>query len=163
MRKWNKNDLKETVKNSKSLREVMIKLGLRPAGGNYQTLKNTIKSLNLETSHFLGKGWAKGRKHSNKRMVLEEVLIKGKLTHSHRLKTRLIKANIKKAVCEHCKNSTWQDHPIPLELNHINGDRFDNRLINIEIICPNCHALTPNYRAKNIRPYDEKVDMLHLK
>ena len=38
---------------------------------------------------------------------------------------------------------------MPTNLHHINGDRFDNRIDNLKILCPNCHALTPNYGSKN--------------
>ena len=42
------------------------------------------------------------------------------------------------------------DKPIPLELHHINGVHSDNRIENLQLLCPNCHALTDNYRCKNI-------------
>lgn len=39
--------------------------------------------------------------------------------------------------------------PIKVELEHINGDSTDNRLENCKLLCPNCHSLTPTYKAKN--------------
>ena len=51
--------------------------------------------------------------------------------------------------CNKCKLSTWNNLPISLELEHKNGDGHDNRLENVELLCPNCHAQTPTYRAKN--------------
>lgn len=41
------------------------------------------------------------------------------------------------------------DKPIPLELHHINGINNDHRLENLQMLCPNCHAFTDNYRGKN--------------
>lgn len=50
-----------------------------------------------------------------------------------------------------CGNTEWLDKHIPLELHHINGNHKDNRLSNLQLLCPNCHALTDNYRGKNIK------------
>ena len=82
MQKYTDEDLIEAVRDSYSIRQVIIKLGRKPAGGNYKT---------------------------------------------------------------------WMGEPIPLELEHINGNHLDNRLENLTILCPNCHALTPTYRGKNIK------------
>jgi 5-methylcytosine-specific restriction endonuclease McrA len=49
-----------------------------------------------------------------------------------------------------CDRERWNGLPIPLELDHVNGMRSDNRLSNLRILCPNCHAQTPNYRGRNI-------------
>lgn len=42
-----------------------------------------------------------------------------------------------------------EDGRIPLELDHINGDRHDNRLENLRVLCPNCHSLKPTHRGLN--------------
>ena len=51
--------------------------------------------------------------------------------------------------CEVCKNTEWQDQPIPLDMDHINGNSTNNDMTNLRLICPNCHAQTPTYKNKN--------------
>ena len=146
-RKYTDSQLVEAVKHSQSIRAVLKKIGLTPAGGNYESIKKRISELKLDTSHFLGQGILKGKSHSYKTRPLEEVLIHKKLENTWRLKNRLLAEGIKEHRCEHCNNTKWLDHPIPLELHHIDGNRKNNTLQNIELLCPNCHSLTDNYRG----------------
>lgn len=140
------------VKENYSIAECLRKLNLRPAGANYKWFKLFVKSNNIDISHFTGQGWSFGKKLgiSNRAKKLDEILIKNStFTSSNHLKKRLIREGIKKCICEICNNSIWNKKPIPLELEHVNGDNTDNRLENLKIICPNCHAQTPYYRGKN--------------
>ena len=52
--------------------------------------------------------------------------------------------------CWKCNNSTWNDQPIPLEIEHIDGHSENNSLENLSILCPNCHAQTPTYKGRNM-------------
>lgn len=38
---------------------------------------------------------------------------------------------------------------VPLEIDHVDGDHTNNSCANLRVVCPNCHSLTPNYRALN--------------
>jgi len=51
--------------------------------------------------------------------------------------------------CERCKNTEWLGEPIPLELEHKDGDSSNNKLENLELLCPNCHVFTPFYKGRN--------------
>lgn len=139
------------VQTSLSYAEIIKKLGLIPAGGNYDTIKRRIKRLNLDTSHMTGKGWNTGVRFSPviKAKPLNEILVKDSpFINTNHLRERLLSEGIKDNVCECCGLKVWMGKPLRLEIHHINGDRSDNRIENIQILCPNCHSLTDNYRGK---------------
>ncbi len=152
-KKWTQSDLIKAAKESRSFRQVIEKLGLIPAGGNYDQVKRYLSDLKIDISHFTGRAWSRGLNHPGKYVqILEEVLVKGSSYQSFKLKKRLYRAGLKKARCEECgwaKKS--EDGRIPLELDHVNGDKQDNRLVNLRILCPNCHSLKPTHRGRNKR------------
>ena len=78
---------------------------------------------------------------------------------SDKLKRRIIREAVFPRECASCKCSEWKGSVVPLELNHINGDHGDNAKRNLELICPNCHALTPHYRVK--KPGSKSAIDLH--
>ncbi len=152
IRRWTDEELVEAVISSKSIRAVLIKLNLIPAGGNFVQIRNRIKDLKIDDSHFTGKGWNIGWGFDPRKpkLTLEEHLIDGSRIQSFLLKKRLFSAGLKIPKCEMCG---WayvsDDGRIPVELDHINGKRDDNRLENLRILCPNCHSLQPTHRGKN--------------
>ena len=109
-----------------------------------------IKRQQLSTEHFSGQAHSRGSTGGQK--PIEYYLVPNCFSiSSHRLKLRLIKEGIKEHRCEVCKTVEWMGKPVPIELDHINGDHHDNRLNNLRIICPNCHAQTPTFSGKKNR------------
>lgn len=155
--KYTKEKLQEIISESKSLAEVLKKLNIVAVGGNYQTLKNKIKLFEIDISHFTGRGWNVGLKFRPKPIIKTNDLLKKDIVYqSYKLKLRILREKIKDHRCENCKLTHWLFKDIPLELHHINGDKYDNRLDNLQLLCPNCHAQTDNYRGKNIGLPKEK-------
>ncbi len=152
-RSWTNKELKLAVSTSTSVRQVLKKLRLREAGGNYEQVRRYIDELEIDSSHFRGKGWSRGlRGIGVYRIPLKEVLVKNSTFQSHKLKNRLFKEGIKEKWCELCKWAEISaDGRQPLELDHINGDRHDNRLANLRILCPNCHSLQVTHRGRNMK------------
>ncbi len=149
--RWNIEDLKKAIETSTSIRQVIEKLGLVPAGGNYEQIKKAIKDHSLDTTTITGMGWRKNRTFPfTPRIELVDILQKNSSFQSFKLKNRLFLDGTKKPKCELCgwaKKSL--DGRIPVELDHINGDRYDNRIENLRILCPNCHSLQPTHRGMN--------------
>ena len=130
-------DIETGAKEVKSLAGLLKYLGLRVAGGNYANMKRKLQALQIDTSHWTGQGWTKNKQLKNwscytKSVSLKKVLIKER---GHQ--------------CECCHRKMWLSNPIPIELDHIDGDRTNNGKENLKLLCPNCHALTPTWRGRN--------------
>lgn len=147
-RRYSEEQCIEAVKTSFSIRQVLQKLNLKATGGNYKSIHNYIQLLNIDTTHFTGQLWSKGKKLNPKRDV-EDYLSNKQTISSNNLRHRLLNEGIFQPICSCCLLETWLEKPIPLELDHINGDHLDNSLSNLRLLCPNCHAQTDNYRGKN--------------
>ena len=150
--KKTREEIEAAAAKSSSIAGVCRLLKLVPSGGNYRIIHNAIEKYKIDTSHFTGQGWninLKFKPFEGKK--IEEILVENSTYQSYKLKKRLIAEGIKKSVCESCGQSEWLEQPIPLELHHINGNNSDNRLENLRLLCPNCHALTDSYRGKNKR------------
>lgn len=136
MPNYTTDDIIKAVKDSKSLAGALRELNLMPVGGNYMTLKKKIKELDLDTSHFKGQGWSKNT----------FVIPLNAKRSNNAIKKHLI--SNRGHMCENCSNTQWLGNPIPIELEHIDGNSLNNELTNLKLLCPNCHSLTPTYRRK---------------
>lgn len=142
--------LRNAITGSFSVAAALKKLGLVVAGGNYGSFYSRTKKYNIDISHFTGQGWNIGNKYGPKR-ELSAYLSNEYSISSHSLRLRLLKEGIKQHKCESCGRVKWLGKLIPLELNHVDGNHYNNNLSNLEILCPNCHAQTPTYRGRNKR------------
>ena len=81
---------------------------------------------------------------------IELYLVDGRAVSRDHLKRRLFGAGLKEARCELCGINEWLGRPLSLALHHLNGDGLDNRLENLQLLCPNCHSQTPNFSGRNV-------------
>jgi hypothetical protein len=147
-RSYTDEEFIDAINTSRSKRQALLALGLKAAGGNYKCLDLKVQELGLDTSHWKGKSWNKGLVHGPRRPV-QDYLTENSTFQSHKLRIKLFEQGLKEKVCESCGLTEWLGKPISLELDHINGNNTDNRIENLRILCPNCHAQTETYRGKN--------------
>ena len=158
-KRYTNEDIINAVKNSFSYAEVCRKIGISPRGGNSNTVKRKIQELGLDISHFTFGAWSKGKTAESdfriKKKDINDILVENSGRTSDSVKKRLIKEGLKEYRCESCGLSTWGGYPIPLELHHINGVHTDNRIENLIILCPNCHAMTETFSKKKLSAQEE--------
>jgi hypothetical protein len=135
-REYTDEDIIRESKNVKSIAGLLEKLNLKQAGGNYINMKKNLQRLEVDCSHWTGQAW-------NKDQQLKDWSDYSRASH---LREHLIREKTHK--CSFCKLTKWFDKPIPLEIHHIDGDRTNNNLENLRLLCCNCHGLTINWRNR---------------
>ena len=134
---YSKEELEKVVSESKSIAEICRKLNC--INSRY-TLVNKLRSYDIDISHLLGQAW-------NKDNFVYDKFEYGKVIISAAALPALIYKRGHK--CQECGLEKWNDQDIPLEVHHLDGDKLNNVEDNLILLCPNCHALTDNYRGKN--------------
>lgn len=133
-----------------NINQILHILGKKGTNEYYKQIRKILEDNNIDTSHFIENETHKQTQYIPKKS-LEECLISGSTVSSTRIRDRLLKEKVKEHICERCGKTEWEGEPIPLQLHHINGDRTDNRLENLQMLCPNCHTLTDNYCGKKLK------------
>lgn len=137
----------KVVEASFTRKEVILKMGWSLANASFLRFKKWVEEHDLDISHF-NYGFAPGNKPRNKRSN-EQVFVYGKEEHGKTLKQRMLKLGVPNE-CLICGLTEWFGLAIVLEVDHIDGDRVNNVLSNLRLLCPNCHSQTPTFRGKNI-------------
>jgi Zn finger protein HypA/HybF involved in hydrogenase expression len=145
------------VKNSKTMSELLRHFGMENKGGNFKTCKKRIHELNLDTTHFLNRVESIiVSKQITKEDLLKKLTINSCCNRTH-LKKQLIKYNILKYECAKCKNTgIWENEKLTLQLEHKNGVSTDNRIENLEFLCPNCHSQTKTFAGRSLNKHKIK-------
>jgi transposase len=81
-------------------------------------------------------------------LPLDRLLVADTYRSRHNVKNRLLAAGVKESRCEVCGIAEWQGEPLSMALHHVNGDGRDNRLENLQLLCPNCHSQTENFSGR---------------
>ncbi|MFL5428398.1 MAG: hypothetical protein ACJ79M_02155, partial [Myxococcales bacterium] len=98
--RWTPDQLLRAVESSRSFREVMLRLGLRGAGGNYASIKRYVRDQAISTAHFMGQGWRRGSiAPTRPACPLQDLLREGVHVQSFKLKHRLFAAGLKAQKC----------------------------------------------------------------
>lgn len=141
--------LRAAVAVSASFKDVVRHLGISQVGGNQTHISRRIAVLGIDTSHF-----APTRKGRPKGSLGDPLTLRspeGGRVPGERLLRELLRTGVSE-VCSACGiGPEWNGKPLRLEVDHINGDWWDNRPENLRLLCPNCHAVTDTYRGRRRR------------
>ena len=155
MSKYTKERLQDAAAACVSIAGVMRHFGLRNTGGSHARFKKLFAEHEIDTSHFYGQAANRGDNHRGgaRKLRASEILVLGHWkdtpTRSDRLK-RSLRENGRLETCEVCGcPPEWNGKPLVLQVDHINGKRWDNRPENIRWICPNCHTQTETFGSRN--------------
>ncbi len=149
--RWTRDVLEPAVEASTNMCEVLRRLGLEVVGGNHTHISRRIRAYGIDTSHFRRPS-RRGEKRG--RWTPEAVLVRQAPERARRIPgDRLKRALTALGVAERCAlcatEPLWRGRPLPLEVDHIDGDWRDNRRENLRLLCPNCHSSTDSYRGRN--------------
>ena len=150
-----KKELETIINKSDTLREVLNHFGLENKGGNYKTLKRRLEEDNISVESLMQRSKKKTsamiRQASlSEKVPLAKILTKNSRYNRYHLKIRLVEENILPYECSKCGNlGEWEGSKLTLQLDHLNGDPFDNRLSNLTFLCPNCHSQTDTFAGRN--------------
>lgn len=139
-KEYTKEQLEEIVKRNKSYMGVARELGYKLAGTYVKSINTMIQYYGFDISHFTGPAGSNRGNFDMSRFTTDSK------ARTNNLRLALI--NLRGHQCECCKNIEWNGQPIPLEIHHKNGNNTDHSLENLELLCPNCHALTDNWRRQ---------------
>jgi hypothetical protein len=131
--------------------EALRHLGLRPAGGNHKTLSKLVDRYGVSTEHF-DPYWGQRGQRRPDATPLEAILVENSTYSRSHLKRRLYDEGLKRRACELCgQGEAWRGRQMALILDHVNGVPTDQRLENLQIVCPNCAATLDTHCGRKNR------------
>ncbi len=154
--RWTRTVLEEAVSASSNMYAVLRHLGLDAVGGHHTHISRRVRSLGIDTSHFTGPSRTDRMRVNHRRRTADETLREDHSPHATRtpgktLRRALLSIGVEERCADCGIEAVWMGEPLPLEVDHINGDWRDNRAENLRLMCPNCHSTTDSYRGRGKR------------
>ena len=153
---YTKDLLAPIALNSRSYADVARGLGIKPHGGGQAHLKKRILEYGLDTSHFLGRAWSKGKSLPNKRKSPAEIFVLNPPGSNREKHVVLVRAMLESGVKHECAECglgpEWQGKPLVLIVDHIDGSYLDSRKENLRFLCSNCDSQTSTYKNRKRKP-----------
>jgi len=153
-----KEDIQLALDTFNTYTKILEHFKLNPYSGVRTTFMSRIKEEGYDLSKYkqnhseYKKSYSTiGRFNQENKIELKSMLTDNSNYSRSNIKKRLISENILEYKCAKCKiDGIWNNEPLSLQLDHINGIRNDNRLENLRLLCPNCHSQTPTFGSKNL-------------
>lgn len=147
---WSKENIQQAVNKTKCWFDCLRELNIPAKGCNWRTLKKKVQEYDIDVSHFNYK-YAKTHNGKHNKKLLNnrtdaEIFKENPKINYNNLKLEYIKRFLNGIPkCECCNITNWQNKPLIFQLHHINGNHFDCRVENLQLLCPNCHSQTNNF------------------
>lgn len=140
--------LKNAISTSTNKSETLRQLGLNERSGNFTTLQKYIKKYNIDISHF--NPYRRGQSVNTVKMTDAEWFVNGIRRNGQYTRNRLVESGHIDDKCSKCGlGNEWNNETLVLQLEHTDGDSLNNEILNLTLLCPNCHSQTKTYAGRN--------------
>lgn len=141
------------IRTSITRKETIEKLSRSPTTAQYRRLKRFESSYNIDVSHFTP-NYSSARVNAtvqNRQYSTSDIFCKNSPANSSTVKRRIKRESLIEFKCRDCGlTGMWNDKPLVLQLEHIDGDNTNQELINLCYLCPNCHSQTDTFCGRNV-------------
>lgn len=139
------------VADANSIADVLRSLGMATTGKAHRSIKERIEKESIKPKFIPTSGYRNaGTRRPRLGFPIEDVAKENSSFDRKGLKKKILKLGLIDYSCSVCHNNgLWENKPLVLVLDHVNGIRNDNRLSNLRFLCPNCNSQQSTFSGRN--------------